>query len=81
MRYTVNEHNCIKCGTAYRDSDVEAYLCGSCASAKLSIARQIDAKVGSTVGQQPSGELHAYDAARAAKGMRYANARDMGITF
>ncbi len=58
----MNEHACIKCGTKYQDVDVDAYLCATCLKEKQIIASTIDRKFGSTVGQQPSGELQAYDA-------------------
>lgn len=52
----MTKFNCIKCGVSYEESSDEAYLCEGCDDARKSLARQIDAKVGSTVGQQPKSE-------------------------
>lgn len=61
----MNTHQCIKSGCAnmYQDSDPDAYYCPSCVVEKNALAKRLDKKF-NTSGQQPSGELSAYDAAR-----------------
>lgn len=48
-------HSCIKCLKQYSDNEIDAYYCNECNNARLQIAREIDKKVGSTVGQKPTG--------------------------
>ncbi len=59
------KHQCIKpgCSNSYEDNEVDAYYCPSCNTVRQQLARELDAKF-NTVGQQPSGALAAYDAAR-----------------
>ncbi len=64
-------HKCIKCKVDYSDSDIDDYLCENCNQARLVIAREVDAKVGSTVGQQPNSELTAYNAICMAQGGKW----------
>lgn len=64
-------HKCIKCKADYSDLDADDYLCESCNESRLAIAREVDKKVGSTVGQQPNSELKAYDAICAAQGGKW----------
>lgn len=61
----MNSHKCIKpnCNTVYEDNEIDAFYCPSCDVARKAIAQEIDGKF-NTVGQQPSSELAAYDAAR-----------------
>jgi predicted nucleic acid-binding Zn-ribbon protein len=61
-------HNCIKCGQVYEDKDVDAYYCEACKKEKAILAKAIDAKVGSTVGQEPKSEFKALEALARAKG-------------
>lgn len=80
----MHKHNCIKCGQVYEDGDVDAYYCDSCNEQRLLIAKQIDSKVGSTVGQQPKGELKLFDDIAHAKGgakNNFVNIKDLGITL
>ncbi len=48
--------SCIKCGTKYQSKDDDPYFCPSCLSARKVLEREIDAKVGSTVGQVPNSD-------------------------
>lgn len=48
-------HNCIKCKAKYNSKDEDPYLCESCNGERLALAKEIDSKVGSTIGQQPNG--------------------------
>lgn len=72
-------HACIKCRKPYEGDGVEAYLCPGCLEARRAIAAQVDARVGSTAGQQPSSGFQEYEAARRASGARFVNARDLGL--
>jgi hypothetical protein len=67
------QHSCIKCTSQYDSDDAEAYLCPMCLDAKQAIAAEIDRKYGSTAGQQPSGELQAFEAT--SKTIKMANGR------
>ena len=64
----MTQFSCIKCGSKYESSDDEAYLCEKCKDARQVLAKQIDAKIGSTVGQQPSGLQALEDKVRAKGG-------------
>lgn len=54
--------NCIKCSAQYRDSDPDPYWCESCNAERKALAREIDRKVGSTVGQRPTSGFQSLDA-------------------
>jgi len=79
----MNKHKCIKCKTDYESLDEDAYLCDSCNEERLAMAREIDAKVGSTVGQQPNGMATRYEAMRRSgqlkviNGIPMINAKDL----
>lgn len=77
------KHNCIKCGVAYEDEDEDAYLCSVCKTEKQSLAKQIDARIGTTIGQQPKSELNMFNEIAHSKGGKnnnFVNVRDLGIT-
>ena len=74
MAYQVN---CIKCKTQYDEIEDDPYYCPSCLEEKKLIAAQIDAKLGSTVGQKPSGLLQQYDSLTKIRG--FVKAKDLGL--
>lgn len=79
----MNKFNCIKCSQQYETEDVEAYYCSPCNEAKKILAEEIDRKIGSTVGQEPKGELKAFDEFAKKGGARnvHVNIKDLGIRF
>ncbi len=56
------EKNCLKCNALYRDFDPDPYWCEVCNAERKAIAREIDKKVGSTVGQRPNSGFQSLDA-------------------
>ncbi len=61
-------HNCIKCSVQYKDSDTDAYYCGSCNEARKVIAREVDAKLKSISRSKPTSSLQEYNAAPKVRG-------------
>lgn len=53
---------CLKCNADYRDNDPDPYWCESCNAERKALAREIDRKVGSTVGQRPTSGFQNLDA-------------------
>lgn len=53
---------CVKCNTEYRDNDPDPYWCESCNAERKALAKEIDRKVGSTVGQSPTSGFQSLDA-------------------
>lgn len=53
-------HKCTKCSLEYQDTEPEPYYCEVCNKERLAVAKEVDARLGSTVGQQPGGEYQAY---------------------
>lgn len=76
-------HKCIKptCENIYNDTDVEAYYCPSCRELNKVIAQQIDAKLSKEPKPRSKSELEQYEELRKAKGVRFVNIRDLGITL
>lgn len=75
------EHKCIKCRSEYTDEQPDDYLCPSCNETRLAIAREVDAKMGSTVGQKPTGGWERIEMLKAngikRNGMSFINAKDL----
>lgn len=59
---------CIKCLAPYEDKEDDAYLCEPCREARQALAKEIDKKIGSTVGQESKSELKAFEELAKAKG-------------
>ncbi len=62
---SLNQHSCIRpgCDIKYQDTDVDAYYCPACNTARKQAAAQLDKKF-DTKSQTPNGLLAQYDAAR-----------------
>lgn len=71
------QHTC-RCGNTYEDNDPDAYFCPPCVAERKIRARDIDAKVGSTIGQQPNGGFTQYANSPKGKG-GFAFAKDLGL--
>lgn len=71
-------HSCIKCKRKYESKEEDAYLCEACNEARLALAREIDAKVGSTVGQKPASDYQKfYKSSEGQKGIKFVNIKDL----
>lgn len=77
------KHKCIKptCQADYEDNDPDAYYCLPCTEEKKLIAKEVEMRIGSTVGQKPKSQLQAFDELRKSTGMNFVNIRDLGITL
>lgn len=74
--------NCIKCKKPYESEENDPYLCDECDAKRLQLAKEIDAKVGSTVGQRPNNAWERIQAIKQAtgksvKGMTFINLKDL----
>ena len=54
-------HPCVKCGTAYQDSDPDAYYCPRCNESRKAIAAEIDAKRPKNPTPQPMSDLQHFE--------------------
>ncbi len=71
------EHPCIKCGTKYKDVDVDPYLCETCNEARKEIAKAVDLKMASMPRVQTKSALQVYDELRKAKGTPFVGLEEL----
>lgn len=75
-------HKCIKCKNSYSDTDPEPYLCPPCIDIKNAIAKEVDAKMSGRVSRKKSQtDLEVYDEICKARGSRFVNIKDLGISL
>lgn len=75
-------HVCIKCKANYFDNEVDDYYCKKCKEEKDKIAKEIDSKIASKVSKrQMKTDLQIYDEIAKARGSRFVNIKDLGITL
>ena len=77
-------HVCIKpnCGKTYSSPDIDPYYCSSCDKERKLVAQEIDKKLAGRVSKkQVKSELQMYDEISKARGSKFINVRDLGITF
>ncbi len=73
-------HNCIKCFEKYEDQDPDPYYCPACVEVKKQLAAEIDKK--QIVHTLPTkSDLQIYDEICKARGSRFVNIKDMGISL
>jgi len=53
----MNNFNCIKCGTLYKEKDAEPYLCEACNVERLRIAKEVDVKIASIPKKTPKSDF------------------------
>ncbi len=78
MEYT---HSCIKCSESYKDSDPDPYYCSSCVEQKNILAKEVDEKLKRIPRKQTKSELQIYDEISKARGSRFINIKDLGISL
>ncbi len=74
-------HACIKCGEKYKDTDPDAYYCPSCVEKKNILAKEIDEKMKRQPRKQTKSDLQIYEEISKARGSRFINIKDLGITL
>lgn len=74
--------NCIRCKKEYESQENDPYLCDACNKERIALAKEIDAKVGSTVGQIPNNAWERIQTLRKTSGknmngMTFVNIKDI----
>jgi hypothetical protein len=75
-------HACLKCQTRYEDTDPEPYYCESCKVERKAIAAEIDKKLATRVSKrQQKSDLQIFNEISKARGSRFVNIKDLGISL